>query len=98
MLGLACGDNIVTRFLSTKPLVFLGGTSYSVYILQKPVHTFYTYYIEDHLQLGFDGDFYAYCALLMALSCFVYTIIEKYGRLSIFWLDRTVVTRLESRK
>lgn len=95
VLGLACGDNPVTRLLSTRPLVYLGGTSYSVYILQKPVHVLYQHYIAEHLNLGVNGDFYAYAALLMLVSCFVYSVIEKFGRHFVFWIDRTLRTRIE---
>lgn len=35
--GLACGQGRWASFLSTKPLIFLGGASYSIYLLQMPV-------------------------------------------------------------
>ena len=58
----------------------------------------YQHYVADHLNLGVNGDFYVYCAMLMALSCFVYTVIEKRGRQFIFWLDKTAMRVQASRR
>jgi peptidoglycan/LPS O-acetylase OafA/YrhL len=97
ILSVAYADNGITRFLASKPMIFCGDISLSVYILQKPVHILYRDYLQDHLGLGADGNFYVYCALLMAISCCTYLVIEKRGSKLIFQMD-TVLSSWMAKK
>jgi peptidoglycan/LPS O-acetylase OafA/YrhL len=90
ILSVAYADNAITRFLASKPMVFCGDISLSVYILQKPIHILYRDYLEAQLGLGPDGNFYAYCALLIAISCCTYLVIEKRGSKLVFQVDATL--------
>jgi peptidoglycan/LPS O-acetylase OafA/YrhL len=93
ILGIACTRNVVTAMLSTTIPVFLGEISYALYILQKPVHTIYKRYISDHLGLDVNMDFYAYLALLVAVSAIVYLYFEKPCKSGIFKLNRLIAKK-----
>ena len=58
-------------------LVLLGDASYTLYILQFPVHTAYKQYIETHFtQWPNEFHFWAYLLLLIVLSIATFLLIE----------------------
>jgi peptidoglycan/LPS O-acetylase OafA/YrhL len=81
ILSLAHSRNIVTKIMSTSFFVLLGESSYSLYILQKPVHYIYAKYISGHLAIGDpDVDFYVFIFLLVCAAIASYYSIEKPGK------------------
>jgi peptidoglycan/LPS O-acetylase OafA/YrhL len=80
ILSLAHSKSIITRIMSLPFLVLLGESSYSLYILQKPINTIYTKYISTHLALSPDGRFYVFIALLIVISIISFYLIEKPGK------------------
>jgi peptidoglycan/LPS O-acetylase OafA/YrhL len=63
-------------FLKIKPLVFLGEISYGIYILQRPVHNFYNQ-IYFRFSSNKTAGFFIYFFALIAISAFLYYIVEK---------------------
>lgn len=68
-----CQTNAIAIF-SAKPLVLLGESSYSLYILQEPVHLFYDRYFT---RIGVTADFYIYLAILVGISILSFLMFEK---------------------
>jgi peptidoglycan/LPS O-acetylase OafA/YrhL len=93
ILCMAYANNGATRFLASRPMVFLGDISLSVYILQKPIHLVYDEHISPVLGLGHNGDFYAFCAILIGVSCVTFLMIEKRGSKMIFFIDKWLSSR-----
>ena len=93
ILCVAYASNGATRFLASRPMVFLGDISLSVYILQKPVHLVYEEHIAPVLGLGDNGNFYAFCAILIGISCITFLVIEKRGSKMIFYINKWLSSR-----
>jgi len=76
-------DNAFTRFISLPFFIRLGEASYAVYILQKPIRSLYQMYIYPtinttlHIHLTSTIHFVAYFLLLVCISMWVTTRIEK---------------------
>jgi len=79
ILVVAYSNNFLTKFLSYKLFVLLGESSYSLYILQVPVHILTSWFILD---FGFNKNegFSIYLLCLIAISIFSYLYIEKPSR------------------
>ena len=68
--------NIINIF-KARPLILLGEASYSVYILQLPIHQIY-YKCFDVLRNNHPIlDFYLYLTILIGLSIFLFIFFEK---------------------
>jgi len=78
ILAIACSkDGLAIRFLSLRPLVFLGGASYALYILQTPVRLL--------LGAAFTGNLdmigrVSYYPTLFVLSSLIFLYFEEPAR------------------
>lgn len=65
------------NFLSSKPLVFLGSISYSVYILQFPIYQICQKYLPWYKNQSVENLFLPYLLFLLVVSSIVYLFFEK---------------------
>ena len=77
IIGLSLDTSFLSRFLSSKLLVFLGEISFALYIFQVPV-----YEVAASLMKRLDVQkpaycFYSYMVILIVLSTCIHTFIEK---------------------
>ncbi len=70
LIGLAFGGGIVARFLSTAPIVYLGKSSYAMYILHVPI-------LWWCLRRSMEFPPLAYIAIVIAISAAVYGLFEE---------------------
>jgi len=70
LIGLAFGGGTLTRFLSTKPIVYLGKSSYAMYILHVPI-------LWWCLRRSMEFPPLAYVAIVIAVSAAVYGLFEE---------------------
>ena len=70
LLGFALGGGVIARALSSEALVFLGKSSYAMYILHIPLLWWYLRYSRGNAVLP-------YLALVIGLSALVYRFIEE---------------------
>lgn len=79
ILSLAYAKNFLTKIISLPFLVVLGEASYSLYILQAPVHEFYISQFSGYTEkyLTSDGDFFLFLAFLSIISIASFYLIEK---------------------
>ena len=77
---LASNKGILAKILSHPWLILLGEASYSLYILQKPVHGLYDKVIVPRLPLTETVHFYIFLFILITLSIFSYKFFEKPAR------------------
>src|ERR1051326_2859023 len=70
LIGFALGGGVAARALSTRVAVYLGQSSYAMYILHVPLLWWYL-----RLSRGFSG--FAYIAAVVAISAAVYRFIEQ---------------------
>jgi len=75
--GLALGHSRFTAFLGAGPLKLLGEASYSLYILQFPMHGLYKRFIGPHLDLGPLAEFWALFAFMVGVSIATFLLFEK---------------------
>lgn len=77
VFALLIGSISVTdyAFLQIKPLVFLGEISYSVYILQLPVHDYFHKFFSRFLP-NRQVEFIIYIIILIAISALFYYTLE----------------------
>ena len=81
LVTLSFDKTILSKILSHRFFVLLGDISYSVFILQYPVHTLYKKTIEPHfLNHSNTEHFYAYLFFLIIISYFTFKYIEKPAR------------------
>ncbi len=71
----------IADFLSSKPFIFLGSISYSVYILQFPVLQICQKYLPWFKGQETKDIFYPYVIVLITISSLVYLYFEKPARL-----------------
>ena len=67
---------IISKILSHSWLVLLGEASYSLYILQKPIHGVYDKAIVPRISLSDGQHFYLFLIILILLSILSYKFIE----------------------
>lgn len=74
LLSLSILDGKLKEILSSKPLIFLGGVSYAIYILQVPIYQLCQKYIPILNEMDEGSLFYPYLIVLFLVSsiCFVY--------------------------
>jgi len=81
---LANHKGTISKILSYSGLVLLGEASYSLYILQKPVHGIYDKIIVPRIHLSEGVHFYIFLALLIIISILSFkyfeTPLRKYLR------------------
>ena len=70
LVGFALGGGIVARLLSSEALVYLGKSSYAMYILHVPLLWWY-------LRWSRNFSVAVYLALVIGLSALVYRFIEE---------------------
>lgn len=70
MIGLALGGGAIARALSTPAAVYMGKSSYAMYILHVPLLWWYSRYVRTFSPA-------AYLALVIAASALVYKILEE---------------------
>jgi peptidoglycan/LPS O-acetylase OafA/YrhL len=73
---LARNESRISKILSYSGLVLLGEASYSLYILQKPVHGIYDKIIVPRLELSETMHFYVFLFILIIVSILSYKIFE----------------------
>ena len=82
------GQGFITRILSTKPAVYLGNISYSLYIWHWPVLVF-----TSALILNFEGPNYIGLCLSVVLAICSYKFVEtpfREGKLSLISLPKII--------
>ncbi len=83
IIFLARQRGFVTKLLSLPSLVLLGEASYSLYILQKPIHGIYDKIIVPRISLSDNMHFYIFLVLLIIISIFSYKYLETPMRKAI---------------
>ncbi len=76
IITLARHQGVVSKILCNPKLVLLGEASYSLYILQKPIHGIYDKIIVPRISLNETLHFYIFLALLIILSILSYKYFE----------------------
>ena len=77
---LANNKGLISKILSFPFLILLGEASYSLYILQKPIHGLYEKLVVPRIQLSETIHFYIFLILLILISIFSYMYLEKPAR------------------
>jgi peptidoglycan/LPS O-acetylase OafA/YrhL len=94
VFGLASERTLISRMLSTQRMIFGGGISYSIYLLQAPVKDM-VLHISDRLHIESSGvRMLCMVAFLIAFSAISYKIIEGPARHKL----RSFFARLEQRR
>jgi len=77
LVGCFCvSDNFITSILSIKPLIILGESSFSVYILQKPVRII-LHSILEPMSIPYDIFLLIYIVLLTALGILLLYTVDR---------------------
>ena len=86
--------NPVKRFFSSKPFLLLGTWSYGFYILQKPVHLAFMFWLDPHLPENMSKDlhFALLATLVLLASALGYYLIEHPAQKTIMALWRKCTT------
>ena len=90
ILAVAFTNNQITRAMSWKPFVFLGGASYAVYILQRPVSFVLRFAIKRlHIPAipPLEG-FLVLFAVLLIVSILAYRYVEPAGQKLVTRIDQ----------
>jgi peptidoglycan/LPS O-acetylase OafA/YrhL len=79
ILGFALGGGILSRLLSLRPLVFLGNSSYAMYILHMPTATWMEIIARRVFFTKLSGfaDVVLYLLIVICLSAIVFKFIEE---------------------
>lgn len=80
IIALARDSGKLSKWLSLPIFVLLGEASYSLYILQRPVHGLYERLIATPFGIPDYLDFYAYLTLLVIISVLSYRWFETPAR------------------
>jgi len=80
IIALSCDTGRLSRWFSLPIFVLLGEASYSLYILQRPVHGLYEKLIATPLGIPDYLDFYAYLTVLILVSILSYRWFETPAR------------------
>lgn len=71
--------SLLKRWLESRPLVLLGGASYSIYILQDPIHNWLNRWNAAYLHWAYT-NLILFPPLLIALSILVFRFYEQPAR------------------
>jgi peptidoglycan/LPS O-acetylase OafA/YrhL len=74
-VGLALDKTLFPRLIGTKPFIFLGDISYSMYMWQFPVFFWFTHILGVE-NLG-QGQFFVFLVSLITLSAISFKWIEE---------------------
>jgi peptidoglycan/LPS O-acetylase OafA/YrhL len=90
ILAIAFTDNGITRFLGWKPFAVLGGASYAIYVLQRPIALALRFALRRlHIFPDTQAEgFLLITITLLAVSLLSFYFIEPAGRKLIFQLDK----------
>ncbi len=77
ILSIALCRSKLVQVFRLYPLVLLGEASYSLYILQLPMHVLYNRFLSDTLALNATLDFYAFFLFLTLVSLATFLFFEK---------------------
>ena len=77
---LSLETGLLARMLSSRPAQLLGDASYSIYILQFPLHWVYAWGVERHFELPQSAHFVIFVLLLVAVSIAVLLLFERPAR------------------
>lgn len=77
---LASNKGLIAKALSHPWLILLGEASYSLYILQKPIHGLYDKIITPRISLTENVHFYIFLVILIVVSILSYQYLEKPTR------------------
>jgi peptidoglycan/LPS O-acetylase OafA/YrhL len=80
---LARHKGFITRIFSHYTLVLLGEASYSLYILQKPIHGIYDKIVVPRIPLSEHLHFYIFLVILIIISILSYRYLETPMRIRI---------------
>jgi len=80
---LASNKGVIAKILCHPWLILLGEASYSLYILQKPIHGLYDKIIVPRIQMTETIHFYIFLIILVAVSILSYLYLEKPARKTI---------------
>ncbi len=83
IVSLARHKGVVTKIFSYSWLILLGEASYSLYILQKPVHGVYDKIIVPRIALSETTHFYIFLIMLIIISILSYKFFETPMRKAI---------------
>ena len=77
IISIAMCEKHLSRFLTAKPMLLLGDSSYALYILQAPIWIIFERYLSPKLELSPLSNFCVYflCLLLVSISSFL--LLEK---------------------
>ena len=73
---LARNKGVIRKLLSYKWMILLGEASYSLYILQKPIHGVYDKVIVPRVALSETVHFYTFLIILIIISILSYLYLE----------------------
>ena len=88
MFQLAEGDNLLVALLGSRPLRFLGGASYALYLLQGPVRAICSHYIRHPL------DQLASPIMTLGLAALIFVFWEQPSRRWILFFYKQVSGRM----
>lgn len=77
---LARNSGLISKVFNLPILILLGEASYSLYILQKPIHGLYDKIIVPRINLTENIHFYIFLLILIAVSILSYLFLEKPAR------------------
>lgn len=79
ILGFALGGGIVSRLLSTAPLVFLGNASYAMYIMHVPIFFWMNKIAKRLFGLTLSGLAWMVCylAIVVCVSSVLFKVLEQ---------------------
>ncbi len=73
---LSVNKSCIAHVFSNKGLVLLGEASFSLYILQRPIHGIYDKIFRNRIDLSEAGHFYLYLVILIVVSILSYKLFE----------------------
>lgn len=75
--------NILAIPFRSKFFLILGEASYSIYILQDPLHDLFKAFIQPYLGMGSSAQFYVFTTILVVTSIFTFYFVEKPSKIVI---------------
>lgn len=80
LLILSLTNNDKARSLESPLAIFLGESSYAIYILHFPLYLLFINHVSQYLHVSKTAQFYVYLTGLIGISSVVYALIEKPAR------------------
>jgi peptidoglycan/LPS O-acetylase OafA/YrhL len=97
VFALACGRGAISRVLATRPIVFLGEISYSVFVLHQVVMWYY-FRFHEHL-IGYSNStlLFGYLIVVLACSTIMWFIVERPARTALMHAADAVIKTIAER-